>query len=79
MNNNELVPGFDDEKDDSLKIILENIPEVNSCLMVILNGYIDTYNSVFFHTKTPLETAFQGRILLLLCISLFREDYLLLT
>ena len=37
---------------------------------------IVTYNSVFFHAKTPLETAFQGRILLLLCISLFREDYL---
>ena len=51
MNNNELVPGFNDEKDDSLKIILENIPEVNSCLMIILNGYIDTYNSVYFQKQ----------------------------
>ncbi len=51
MNNNELVPGFDDEKDDSLKMLLEKQDDVNSCLIVNLNGYIDTYNSVYFQKQ----------------------------
>ena len=51
MTNNELVPGFDDEKDDSLKMTLEKMSEVDNCLMVILNGYIDTYNSVYFQKQ----------------------------
>ncbi|HAK68914.1 MAG TPA: anti-sigma F factor antagonist [Treponema sp.] len=49
--NNEFVPGFDDDKDDSLKIQLDKVAEVDGCLMVILNGYIDTYNSVYFHKQ----------------------------
>jgi len=48
INNNNLVPGFNDEKDDSLKITLEKVEEVPNCLNIRLNGYIDTYNSSFF-------------------------------
>ncbi len=48
---NELVPGFGDEKDDSLKIQLDKVQEVDDCIMVILNGYIDTYNSVYFQKQ----------------------------
>lgn len=51
MSGNELVPGFYDEKDDSLKMTLEQIEEVENCLMVVLNGYIDTYNSVYFQKQ----------------------------
>ncbi|QTQ13301.1 anti-sigma factor antagonist [Treponema parvum] len=51
MINNNLVPGFDDEKDDSIKITLERIAEVPNCLSVHLNGYIDTYNSSFFQKR----------------------------
>ncbi len=51
MSENDLVPGFSDERDDSLKITLEKVDGVDSCLMVILNGYIDTYNSVFFQKQ----------------------------
>ena len=51
MTNNDLVPGFNDERDDSLKITLEKVEGVDNCLMVILNGYIDTYNSVFFQKQ----------------------------
>lgn len=51
MNNNDLVPGFNDEKDDSLKISLEKIDGINSAVLVILNGYIDTYNSVYFQKQ----------------------------
>ncbi len=49
--NNTIVPGFDDEKDDSLKITLENIAEVDHTLCIYLNGYIDTYNSSFFQKR----------------------------
>ena len=50
-NNNELVPGFNDEKDDSLKITLEKITDVDNGLVIYLNGYIDTYNSSFFQKR----------------------------
>jgi anti-anti-sigma factor len=48
MNNNELVPGFDDKKDDSLRISLEKVDDVQDAIIVLLNGYIDTYNSAYF-------------------------------
>ncbi len=51
MNNNDIVPGFDDEKDDSLKIRLQRVDSVENCLTLFLTGYIDTYNSNFFQKK----------------------------
>ena len=45
MSNNDIVPGFDDEKDDSLKIRLQKVDSVDGCLVLYLTGYIDTYNS----------------------------------
>jgi len=48
MSNNDIVPGFDDEKDDSLKIKLDKFKEAPKCLMLSLAGYIDTYNSSYF-------------------------------
>jgi anti-anti-sigma factor len=48
MINNDIVPGFDDEKDDSLKMKIEKIDGAPRCLMLTLKGYIDTYNSNFF-------------------------------
>ncbi len=50
-NNNNLVPGFNDEKDDSLKITLEKVSDVENCVTIYLNGYIDTYNSSFFQKR----------------------------
>lgn len=50
-NNNNLVPGFNDERDDSLKINLEKLDDVDNGLVVYLNGYIDTYNSSFFQKR----------------------------
>ncbi|MCQ2610279.1 MAG: STAS domain-containing protein [Treponema sp.] len=50
-NNNTLVPGFNDEKDDSLKISLDKIDDVPNCLSIVLNGYVDTYNSSFFQKR----------------------------
>ncbi|TFG84613.1 MAG: STAS domain-containing protein [Spirochaetales bacterium] len=51
MTNNDIVPGFDDEKDDSLKIRLQKIDNVENCLALFLTGYIDTYNSNFFQKR----------------------------
>lgn len=51
MNSNDLVPGFSDEKDDSLKITLEKVEGVENGILVMLNGYIDTYNSVYFQKQ----------------------------
>jgi len=51
MLNNDIVPGFDDEKDESLKIKLDKITEAPRCLLLSLTGYIDTYNSNFFQKR----------------------------
>jgi anti-anti-sigma factor len=51
MTNNDIVPGFDDEKDESLKIKLQKINEAEGCLVLYLTGYIDTYNSNYFQKR----------------------------
>src|SRR6056297_856839 len=51
MSNNEIVPGFYEEKDESLKIRLQKIDSVEGCLVLYLTGYIDTYNSNFFQKR----------------------------
>ena len=58
MANNDVVPGFDDEKDDSLKIKIDKIDEAPRCLMLTLTGYIDTYNSNFFQKR--VQKAIEG-------------------
>ena len=64
MSNNNIVPGFDDERDDSLKISLEKIDAVPNGLGIYLNGYIDTYNSNFFQKKITkvVEAGFSNLI-----------------
>ena len=58
--NNDVVPGFDDEKDDSLKVRLQKIDEVAGCLVLYLTGYIDTYNSNYFQKRVSktIESGF---------------------
>jgi anti-anti-sigma factor len=51
MSNNDVVSGFDDEKDDSLKIKLEKVANTDKCVLLILTGYIDTYNSNLFQKR----------------------------
>lgn len=51
MNNNDIIHGFDDEKDESLKIQLQKVDALEHCVVVFLNGYIDTYNSSFFQKR----------------------------
>ena len=60
MVNNEIVPGFDGEKDDSLTIRLEIPAGIEGCLILYLSGYIDTYNSNLFQKRVnrAIETGF---------------------
>jgi anti-anti-sigma factor len=51
MTNDEIVSGFDDEKDESLKIKLEKVDNIDGCLVLYLTGYIDTYNSNYFQKR----------------------------
>ena len=51
MENNDIINGFDDEKDESLKIKLEKASNVEACLVLHLTGYIDTYNSNYFQKR----------------------------
>jgi anti-anti-sigma factor len=51
MTNNDIISRFDDDKDESLKIRLQNLPEIEKGLVLLLSGYIDTYNSNFFQRQ----------------------------
>ncbi|MDR2097815.1 MAG: anti-sigma factor antagonist [Spirochaetaceae bacterium] len=51
MANDTIIPGFDSDKDDSLKIELKTIAGVDGGLTLILTGYIDTYNSNSFQKR----------------------------
>ena len=51
MGNDDIVIGFTEEKDESLKIDLEQVTQIPGCLLLSLTGYIDTYNSNFFQKR----------------------------
>jgi anti-anti-sigma factor len=50
MANDEIVPGFDTERDDSLKIEIKKT-DIEGCMILELVGYIDTYNSNSFQKR----------------------------
>lgn len=49
--NNAIIPGFENEKDDSLSIVLRKPQEISKGIFIYLSGYIDTYNSNFFQKQ----------------------------
>ena len=51
MNDAEIIQSFDNEKDKSLKIQLQRVDGLERCVVVILSGYVDTYNSTFFQKR----------------------------
>lgn len=54
MTNNDIVPGFDDEEDESLRIRLQKVGEVPGCLVLYLDGYLDSNNSATFQQRVAL-------------------------
>jgi anti-sigma B factor antagonist len=55
--NNEIVPGFDDEKNDSIRMRLQKIQEVDKGLIIYATGYVDTYNAQFFQRSVERAIA----------------------
>ena len=51
MENNSIVPAFDDVTNEHLVITLNRIQEVPKCLVVYLRGYIDHSNFKFFQDR----------------------------
>jgi anti-anti-sigma factor len=51
MANNDIIPQFDNETNESLTITLQDVPSAGGCIVVVLSGYIDTYNSNFFQKQ----------------------------
>lgn len=52
--NSDIVKGFDEGKDGSLKIQLEKVERVPGCLALHLSGYIDAYNQHYFQQKATM-------------------------
>jgi anti-anti-sigma factor len=50
--NNEIVPGFANESDNSLNLRLQKIEGLEGGLVIYASGYIDTYNSSSFRKRT---------------------------
>ncbi|MDR2518733.1 MAG: STAS domain-containing protein [Spirochaetaceae bacterium] len=51
MSNNEIVQGFDDEKDAALTITLEKAREAEEMLIVSLSGSVDPHNAPFLQKQ----------------------------
>jgi anti-anti-sigma factor len=49
--NNDIVSGFDDERNDSVRLRLQKIEELEGGLIVYATGYVDTYNALFFQRR----------------------------
>jgi anti-sigma B factor antagonist len=52
--NDAIIPGFDDEKDDSLRIQLRRIDGLEHGLLLTLDGYVDSYNRQSFERRVIL-------------------------
>jgi anti-anti-sigma factor len=51
MGNNSIIPQFDDDQNESLKITLQRVADIENCLILVLSGHIDTYNSNYFQKQ----------------------------
>ena len=51
MIDNNLIKGFDEDKDDSLKFYLEKVADIDKCIIANLTGYVDTYNAAYFQKQ----------------------------
>ncbi len=67
MSNDEIVPGFDEACCDYLKVELQRVDGVDSCLALKLKGQIDAYSSRFFQrsVKRAIEAGFIHLIFIL--------------
>ncbi len=55
--NNEIVPGFDDEKTENLAITLQRAGSEEGCLVMYLQGPLDIYNATSFQKRVDRAIA----------------------
>jgi anti-sigma B factor antagonist len=55
--NDDIVPGFDQEKNDSIRMRLQKIQEVDRGLIIYAAGYVDTYNAQVFQRSVERAIA----------------------
>jgi anti-anti-sigma factor len=58
------VPDFDSEEDVSLQIRLDRVDDLDNALLIYLDGYVDTYNTVLFEKRITkiIESGFTNLI-----------------
>jgi len=56
MANNDIVPGFDDERAEGLGIGLGVVPGIERSLVLTLNGHLDTFSALSFGRKLKMAT-----------------------
>ena len=52
--NNSIIPGFDNDRDESITISLRKADNIQNGIFCYLSGYIDTYNSSFFQKQISI-------------------------
>jgi len=51
MNNNDVIPFFNEDQGSHIKFQLQPVDGVQGCVVIYLSGYIDTFNTPFFNKK----------------------------
>ena len=51
MSNNDIIHNFDAKTDKTLKILLEQTNCANDCIIIHLEGMVETFNSLFFQEQ----------------------------
>ncbi len=69
--NNAIVPGFDDERTDNLIITLQKAGSEEGCLVMYLDGHLDTFNAPGFQKKLmrAVEAGFAKLVINLAAVS----------
>jgi anti-sigma B factor antagonist len=49
--NSRIVPGFDDDRDDSLRLRLQKIEDIEGCIVIYMSGWVDLYSSNSFEKR----------------------------
>lgn len=65
--NNEIIVGFDDDKNNDLFIDLVKIDKVPNCISFEMKGQIDTYNSHWFQKKVQMAISAGYTNLIFVC------------
>jgi anti-anti-sigma regulatory factor len=78
LGNNEIVAGFDDERETNLSICLATVRDSPNCVVMSLSGYVDEFNEAFVQNKIRLAICKEFDTVILDCAKLHvTDDYLM--